>query len=108
MSQGQKTGVSSPDELRNLLAQCLSPLMDQETDADLWKDQLTVAAMLLESLPLSTSEFGLAMNRLNNARRYLKSNECGAARYELRLLIGGLTPKPEARPSRRRIRPKVT
>ena len=35
---------------------------------------LTEAALLLESLPLTTSEFGLATNRLNNARRYLESN----------------------------------
>ena len=63
--------------------------------------------MLLESLPLSTSEFGLATTRLNNARRYLESSERGAARYELRLLIGGLTPKPEARRAKRFFRPKV-
>jgi hypothetical protein len=41
---------------------------------------------VLESLPLSTSEFGLARNRLNNAVKYLASAESGAARYELRLL----------------------
>ena len=39
MSQGQETGVASPDEVRNLLVQCLSPLTDQETEADLWKGQ---------------------------------------------------------------------
>ena len=107
MSQGQETGIALPDEVRNLLAQCLGQLMDHETEADLSNGQLTEAAMLLESLPLSTSEFGLATNRLNNARRYMESNERGAARYELLLLIGGLTPKPEAQPSRRRTRQKV-
>jgi hypothetical protein len=35
---------------------------------------LTEAALLLESLPLTTSEFGSATSRLNNARRYLESN----------------------------------
>lgn len=41
---------------------------------------------VLESLPLSTGEFGLASNRLNNAGKYIASAESGAARYELRLL----------------------
>lgn len=45
---------------------------------------------LLESLPLSTSEFGLAMARLENAERYLISNERGAAMFELKLLEGNL------------------
>ena len=42
--------------------------------------------LLLEALPLDTAEFGLAVNRLANARHYLGSGEFGAARYELRLL----------------------
>jgi hypothetical protein len=42
--------------------------------------------LLLEALPLDTTDFGLAVNRLANARHYLESGECGAARYELRLL----------------------
>jgi hypothetical protein len=41
---------------------------------------------VIESLPLSTSEFGLASNRLQNAANYLASGEPGAARYELQLL----------------------
>ena len=41
---------------------------------------------LLEALPLSTEEFGLAGNRLRNSRRYLDSDEWGAAKYELLLL----------------------
>lgn len=41
---------------------------------------------LLEALPLTTEEFGRALNRLANARRYLSSGEDGAARYELCLL----------------------
>jgi hypothetical protein len=45
---------------------------------------------ILESLPLSTSEFGLAHNRLQNALRYLASAEPGAARYELQLLATSL------------------
>jgi hypothetical protein len=43
-------------------------------------------AILLKALPLDTTEFALAVNRLVNARRYLESGEHGAARFELRLL----------------------
>jgi hypothetical protein len=41
-------------------------------------------------LPLSTPEFALAVERLENARDYLLAGEQGAAGYELRLLIGSL------------------
>ncbi len=46
--------------------------------------------VLLESLPLSTSEFGLARNRVNNARRYITAAEWGAAQYEFKLLESNL------------------
>ena len=42
---------------------------------------------ILESLPLTTQEFGQASNRLNNSRRYAETNESGAAQYELRMLL---------------------
>lgn len=38
----------------------------------------------------ASEEFGLAVNRLENARHYLQSGEYGAAHYELRLLRGSL------------------
>ena len=44
------------------------------------------ALLLLQALPLDSAEFGLAINRLANARHYLESGEYGAARFELRLL----------------------
>jgi hypothetical protein len=43
-------------------------------------------------LPLSTAEFALAVNRLENVRHYLLAGEQGAAGYELRLLIRSLRP----------------
>ncbi|MCZ7526575.1 MAG: hypothetical protein M5U14_09490 [Acidimicrobiia bacterium] len=42
--------------------------------------------VLLETLPLSTDQFGLACVRLQNAQRYLVSEEHGAARWELNTL----------------------
>ncbi len=64
--------------------------------------ELTLIAQMLSSLPLATDVYGLAENRLANARRYLDSGEFGAARYELRLLLGIISPRPAAEPIRRR------
>ena len=54
------------------------------------RDHLETVRSLLESLPLSTGEYGIAQNRLRNAERYLRSQEHGAARFELQLLAGSL------------------
>ena len=48
------------------------------------------ARQVLDSLPLTSEEFGVALNRLANAQRYLLSGERGAACYELRLLLRSL------------------
>jgi len=40
----------------------------------------------IESLPLSSGEYCVALNRFLNARRYLAAGERGAAAFELRLL----------------------
>ncbi len=45
---------------------------------------------MLEALPLASAEFSLAVNRLTNAQKYLRSGEYGAARYELHLLLRSL------------------
>jgi hypothetical protein len=64
--------------------------------------------ILLETLPLSTDEFGLACNRLTNAKRYLQSSEIGAAMWELRALRQQLQNRADAQPceprARRRLR----
>jgi hypothetical protein len=44
------------------------------------------ARALLESMPLTTEEFGHANNRLRNANRYVNSSEFGAASWELATL----------------------
>lgn len=108
MSTQQQVRAISTDGVVDSLFKCLKPLIDREKVAGVWKELLTEAALLLESLPLTTSEFSVATNRLNNARRYLESNERGAARYELGLLIGGLAPKTNGRRPRRRVRQNVT
>jgi hypothetical protein len=47
---------------------------------------LIEAIAMLESLPLTTQEFGLSRCRLNNANAYLASGEFGAANFELILV----------------------
>lgn len=67
-------------KLESLLAQ-----LDQATGSNGDNgDGIAELKQLLEALPFSTAEFGLATNRLRNASRYLRSQERGAARYELK------------------------
>ncbi|NLS92120.1 MAG: hypothetical protein GXX96_08060 [Planctomycetaceae bacterium] len=55
--------------------------LNRTDDGELYELQV-----LLETLPLSTDQFGLACVRLQNAQRYLASQEQGAARWELNTL----------------------
>lgn len=48
------------------------------------------ARATLEAMPLGTGRYDVAVSRLNNCRRYEKSGETGAAKYELKLLCGYL------------------
>ncbi len=45
---------------------------------------------VLAALPLATAEFARLSNHLATAERYLRSDEHGAAAYELNLLHGAL------------------
>ena len=45
---------------------------------------------LIDSLPFATEQYAVAKNRLRNAQRYFQCDEVGAARYELRLMLGQL------------------
>ena len=72
--------------LESLLAQ-----LDQNAESNGDNgDDIVELQRLLEALPLSTEEFGLATNRLRNTSRYLRSQERGAARYELKMLARSL------------------
>jgi hypothetical protein len=88
----------------SFLARFLLRLHDgQRTNGEV--DDLRI---LLETLPLSTDEFGLACNRLTNTKRYLQANELGAAGWELRALRQQLQNRADAQPceprARRRLR----
>lgn len=90
------TGGTKPsigNEIRDrccLLARLLNRLLQINGDPKDYEDEFNAAAMLLQTLPLASDPYGLAMNRIFNARRYLASHEVGAARYELRLLAYSL------------------
>ena len=75
-------------------------------------DDFPEVLQLLESLPMATDEFGLATNRLKNARRYLQSREPGGARWELAALLDSLRLEHDAAsaeaPPRRRRSSKLT
>lgn len=45
--------------------------------------EIDEASSLLESVPMTTEEFGYSRNRLRNAKRYVNSGEFGAASWEL-------------------------
>jgi hypothetical protein len=68
------------------------------------EDGLLEALDILRALPLGTSDFSVAVSRLNNARRYVVANESGAARYELQLLVGTLKGNGDGESIRRHFR----
>ena len=85
-----RSQAASVDELRQLAALRLHSLMQKLSDITRAAVEFENLREIFESLPLSTAEYSLAMNRLRNAQRYLTSDELGAARCELRLLLCGL------------------
>ena len=105
MSSQPQVSVPSFIDLRNQLVQHLQSLVDYPA-RELVKaeDKLLGALAMLNGLPLTTDEFGLAANRLKNAHRYFVAEEPGAARYELRLILSSLTNGENDVPSRRRFR----
>jgi hypothetical protein len=83
---GQHAHFPIVEPLRALLREGLDELLKQPSDDMPPVPRLEQLRLLLEALPLDTTEFALAVNRLANARHYLRSGEFGAAWYELRLL----------------------
>ena len=104
MQNYREITVSSVEYARTELIQHLRSLLDRSLTDSTWADGLLEALAMLATLPLTTHEFGLATNRLHNARRYVTAQERGAACFELRLLLGSLKNSDDARPIRRRLR----
>lgn len=51
------------------------------------------AMFLLETLPLTSDEFGVAKLRLNNAKLYSSNGELGAAGWEVKAVLNVLKAK---------------
>ena len=104
MTKQQQVSVATVESIRGTLVRHLQQLIDRSLALTAGDDALLDAVALLNGLPLSTSEFAVAMNRLRNAHRYLTANEPGAARYELRLLMCSVRPEADSQPIRRTLR----
>ncbi len=77
------------EENRKYLCENLHSLI-VHFDKNSGPERLLETQVMLETIPLSTSEFDLATRRVVNARRYVQSGELGAAKYEMRMLLGML------------------
>jgi len=104
VSAEQVITTGSRSELRVNLIRQLRSLMEQRPGIAVVADDLLDVVRMLKALPLSTGEFGLALNRIKNAHRYLVANEPGAARFELRLLLGSVHDRGGEQPIRRSFR----
>ncbi len=76
------------------IRQQVTSIIDQLTSVKMTSDealvQIAQLGFLIDSLPFPSDHYGVAKNRLRNAQRYFVCDEVGAARYELRLLLGQL------------------
>ena len=75
------------NEFRQALRHNLGNMPTKPFDPKVIVDPVNYLLLLLESAPLDTAAFGSAMNHLANARNYLLSGVCGAARFELRMVL---------------------
>jgi hypothetical protein len=82
----QRADLPLSESVHALLRESLDELLGQLSDHKPPVARFERLRLLLEALPLDTTEFGLAMNRLANARHYVVAGEFGAAQYELRLV----------------------
>jgi hypothetical protein len=75
------------NEFRQALRQYLGNRPMKPFDPEFIDDSVNYVRVLLESASLDTAAFGSAMNHLANAQDYLMRGECGAARFELRMVL---------------------
>jgi hypothetical protein len=94
---------TAPQDVRARLVRHLQTAIGRPSQTAATSDAWLEALAMLQALPLSTGEFGLALSRLKNAQRYYAAREPGAAHFELRLLCGALKDSGEGRPLARRL-----
>lgn len=87
-----ETSQTETAAIRAALMDRVVDLMVQKTLArEFWPELYDRGRRVLEGLPLATDEFGLALQRLQNALEYSSHEDFGAAAYELRLVRGQLS-----------------
>ena len=99
MSSGPLSAVDEATTLESIFRPVITALARFVTRRQKGQDtqeQINEMSVLLETLPLSSEEFGLACNRLRKAQRYLKLSERGAAMWELTALERQITCEPDA------------
>ncbi len=100
--------ATTTHQITQSVVHCVNRLLQKRRLDDGAADDFASAHAMLEALPLSTEEYGLACRRLKNAQHYLRYREPGAAWYELRLVASSLrNGEPEIREPRRRLRRTV-
>lgn len=79
-------GLALVDQAFHAFFESATELQNSLADAS-WSDESWIELQqILESLPLTTAEFGQTLNELHNAHGYARRDELGAAQYELRML----------------------
>ena len=98
-------GAATIAQITQSVSQCLGRLLQKRLLDEAARDDFAAARSMLEAMPLSTDQFGLACTRLQNAQYYLRYTEPGAAWYELRLLASSLkNGEQQVRELQRRLR----
>ena len=105
MHHDTPSAATSVAQITQSVNQCLGRLLQKRQLDEAAQDDFAAACSMLEALPISTDEFGLACTRLQNAQHYLRYTEPGAAWYELRLLASSLkNGEQQVREPQRRLR----
>ena len=90
------------DSIVRPVVSALIDLIERLKDGRDINGELKELRLLLETIPFTTDEFGLACNRLRNAQQYLHVREPGAAVWELDALMQRLRTYANAKPIRRK------
>jgi hypothetical protein len=81
-------GLSKSQQRLRVLELSVHLLIARTKSGDFWFDGFRNTAELLETVPLTTSEFDSARLHLQNARAYGRIREFGASTFELRIVRG--------------------
>ena len=84
-------GFSELDDLNRQFIAQTTELIETLENPGKFSKQWVFVRRILDAMALGTSTYDVAVTRLNNAFRFIRSGEPGPAKYELRLLVNGLS-----------------